>query len=496
MSDRAAVPAPPVAGDPVPYRPVSGLAIAGLAVSGLFAVWVLIAGLVAFRADAPFLMDPIALLVPLAGFGLSLVARIQIRRSEGTRAGLPLATWGLWLSVLAGLGYLAYRGATELALRQQAEDFSTAWFELLRGDDVDAHAAFWGSLDPSLRDQRFDLDNPEVRKILKGKPDEWRKVQAKLRDRFFWGRDRSAQIQKGSLPNFFMHDVVANVRQAGTGATVTAQGIRSWDRTGDSYKVEQNYRITTLDAELDATVTLLGSDDKDTGRRRWRVLLEETGIRDPRKLTPRGQALAMLRGSSQMFAADWAKKLLAGQVGDAYLDTAAPEKRNAQRLAWLLPDPRVLPGHAEFMQGRLLQTQELVTFDPTMRDGAVKAAQRLFQGIKLDGQTIMQAADTRLSCRYELDTNTRELRFLQPFDVRIPDPSERGGTGSVRLANDYRGEMTVVVATRSAAALAAVEGAGPSGLRLAGTERNVSWWIAGMTLDWVVAVPKTGRPGP
>jgi hypothetical protein len=481
MSDPAPVPAPPVAGDPVPYRPVSGLAIAGLIVSSLFAVWVVLAGLVAFRADVPFLMDPISLVLPLAGFGLSLAAHLQIRRSEGTRAGLPLAKWGMLLSVTCGFGYLAYRGATELALRQQAEDFTNAWFDLLRGDDVDAHAAFWGSLDPSLRDQRFDLDQPEVRNLLKSKPDEWRKVQVKLRDRFFWGRDRSGAMQKGQLPNFFVHDLVANVRQAGAEAKVTAQGIRNWDRTGDSYRVEQNYRISTPDVDLDVAVTLLGSDDKETGRRRWRVLLEETGIREPRKLTPRGQALAMLRGSSQIFASDWAKKLIQGQPADAYLDTTPPEKRDALRFASLLTSPTLLPGYPEFAQGRLVQAQGLITPDPRTHDVVVTETQALFQGHKPDGQTTMQAADTRLSCRYELDKNTRELRFLQPFDVRL---------------GEQRGEVTLVVATRSPAALSAVDGAppaGPAGLRLAGEGRNVSWWIAGVTLDW--AAKTTSRPG-
>src|SRR5262249_21378188 len=50
-------------------------------------------------------------------------AQWEIRKSEGTRAGTTLARWGLWMSVVAGLGYFAYDKATELALTQQANNF-------------------------------------------------------------------------------------------------------------------------------------------------------------------------------------------------------------------------------------------------------------------------------------------------------------------------------------------------------------------------------------
>jgi hypothetical protein len=465
----------------VVYRPVSGLAIAGFLVSGPFAIWVIIAGVVAYRADKPFVMAPASLVLPLVGFILSLAASIQIRRSEGTRAGLRLATWGMLLSALFGLGYATHRGVTEYALRLQAKDFTSNWFELLRGNDIDAYAAFTDSLDPTLRDKR--LDDPEERQKLKDHPDQWSKVQKDIQRRFLWGEVRGGVPQRGLLPRFFLYEVVESVRQAGAAAQVEAQGIRTWEHLGGSvpgYRVEQNYRIATPDIELDVAVTLLGTNDKD-GRRRWRVLLEETGVRDQgRKLTPRGEALALLRASSQRFAADWAKKLNHGRLNDAYLDTCTPPGRDGLRLACMLINPVLLPGYSEFVQGRMLDTRGLVAPDPKTLPAVIKAAQELFQGLEPGGRAAV--GETRLTGRYEVDVNTRELRFFLPLELRC--------------GSEYRCEGMVVVATRSVPALAAVAGVngqppeGPASLRLAGEGRNVSWWIAGVELEWAIALPK------
>jgi hypothetical protein len=482
--------APPAAGEPVLYRPVSGLAIAGFILSGLFAAWVAIAGVVAYRAATPFVMEPASLVLPLAGFALSLGASIQIRRSEGTRAGLRLASCGMWLSALFGLGYGTYRGVTEYALRLQAKEFTNSWFELLRGNEVDAYTAFGDSLDPSLRDKR--LDNPELRQKLKDDPEQWSKVQKDVHRRFFWGEGKGGTPEKGLLPRFFMHEVVESVRQAGAAAQVEAQGIRTWEHMGGSmpgYRVEQNYRIVTPDSELDVAVTVLGTDD-ETGRRNWRVLLAETGIRDQgRKWTPRGQAVAQLRLHSQRFADDWAKKLSQGHLNDAYLDTRLPQAQSALRLASLLISPTLLPGYAEFVQGGLLQAKGLVTPDPKSRPFVLEEVQALFQGAQPAGRAGVRVANPRLSGRYELDENTRELRFLHPVELQF--------------GSDYRCEGMLLVSTRSPQALAAVAGLngkppeGPDALRLSGPERNISWWIAGLELDWAVAMPKmANRQGP
>ena len=91
MPDTPHVAPPPAPSDAVEgYRPISGLAIAALAVSILTAVIVTAVGVASKLKGKAILAPPIVLLA-LLGLALSLVARWQIRRSEGTRAGLGAA---------------------------------------------------------------------------------------------------------------------------------------------------------------------------------------------------------------------------------------------------------------------------------------------------------------------------------------------------------------------------------------------------------------------
>src|SRR4051812_32624252 len=114
MSDP--IPSSPPVSEPIAYRPISGFAIAGVAAAGLFVVLVLVAAVVALYQGAPFFYSPWVVLLPAAGLVLSLVARNQIRGSEGTRAGDTLAATGVWLSLLFGLGYFVYFYVTGLAI--------------------------------------------------------------------------------------------------------------------------------------------------------------------------------------------------------------------------------------------------------------------------------------------------------------------------------------------------------------------------------------------
>src|SRR5262245_15274552 len=82
------------------YRPVSGLAVASLAAALVFAAVLVLGIVLSVLTHTPlpeFVMSFLPL--PLAGVALSLVARWQIRRSEGTRAGLAAAKWGGLLSL-------------------------------------------------------------------------------------------------------------------------------------------------------------------------------------------------------------------------------------------------------------------------------------------------------------------------------------------------------------------------------------------------------------
>lgn len=105
------------------YRPISGWAIAGLSLSIVFAVWLLVDATVGLIRGMPFLLPTALLLLPAGGVLLSFIARWQIRDSLGTRAGMALTGWGIWLGALFGLGYFAYSMATVVAVKEQAKSF-------------------------------------------------------------------------------------------------------------------------------------------------------------------------------------------------------------------------------------------------------------------------------------------------------------------------------------------------------------------------------------
>src|SRR5262245_3179563 len=142
--------------EPLVYRPLSGLAIASLAVAALYAVVVTGIGVFALGDSTPLTMGLWTLIFPLAALLLALAGRQQIRQSEGTRSGLALTTWAWWLSLLFGLGYLAFYVGTFLAVWWQAESEAMQFFAQVREGKTDE--AFKDHIiDPAQRNAPWDL---------------------------------------------------------------------------------------------------------------------------------------------------------------------------------------------------------------------------------------------------------------------------------------------------------------------------------------------------
>src|SRR5438094_859508 len=74
---------------------------------------------------------------PVAAVLCCWIARGQIQRSEGTLSGSALAGWGIGLTLVFGLNYLAYYASTTFAIRQQAREFTREWLEMLKQGKVD-----------------------------------------------------------------------------------------------------------------------------------------------------------------------------------------------------------------------------------------------------------------------------------------------------------------------------------------------------------------------
>src|SRR5262249_1282 len=142
------------------YQPLSSLAIAAIGVASLTTVWML-ATIWAARAAGKPAINHSAFMAALVGIALAVPARIQICRSEGTPRGPKMANVAWWLSVLCAGGYGAFYLATEVAVRQQAEDFTRLWFgKVLKSPP---EAAFVYLIEPSLRLQIDENDVATIR---------------------------------------------------------------------------------------------------------------------------------------------------------------------------------------------------------------------------------------------------------------------------------------------------------------------------------------------
>ena len=253
-------PAPPDAA--AGYRPISGLAIAALGLAVVTALIITAIGIASRVKGKAILVWP---LVGLAAVGLvmSLVARWQIRRSEGTRAGLGLANAAWWVSLLFGCGYAAFLAATELAVRQQAQEFADKWFKHL--SEGKPELAFRLTRDPSQ--QKSIPEDPDA-----------------IRRRF--GAD--------TLPAFIRSDLARMCRSWRDKVRWTPTGVRELQTTPSGYEVVLNYTVRTPEGVSDVGVMALGHDDPATGARNWQINFNITGIRE-RQFTRLGQIVEELQ---------------------------------------------------------------------------------------------------------------------------------------------------------------------------------------------------------
>ena len=304
MSDP--LPAPPPVGAPIAYRPISGFAIAGFAAACLLGLLMLGMAAVALYQGAPFYL-PIWAVLPAAvvAAGLSLLARGQIRNSEGTQAGEKLAGAGIWLSLLTGLGYGVYYYVTMLAVTSQANAFLTqpgdgsGFFPHLQNaaeSKTDLHAAFLLTLPPTARGAvRPEDELGMLRQHDQSKP------------------DGSA----GQLTLFRKHPLVRLVVTAPPGSVhVEPLGVQNWDYENRSYTVRRGYRITTPEAEVEFSLPAASSEGEAAGeQRRWFVPLQVVGKPSEKniKLTKLGDGLQRIRNQSRGTLFLWKNALNEGQ---------------------------------------------------------------------------------------------------------------------------------------------------------------------------------------
>jgi len=236
------------------YRPLSLLAIIGFALSLLFAAGMAITAFVALYTRSPLLPPLILFAIPAAAVAVALLARYQIRQSEGTLSGEKLTNWALGLSIVICVLHGAYFSATYLAVTQQASDYADTWLTALKSGDP--ARSYWYFLTPENR-RKIQPTDPGLRKRLE-----------------LAYRDPSGNMPFGE---FRRGEVMAVFGHAGDSATWKRTGVSmpQWEKGG--YRVTVRYRVQTAEASGDLEVHLFGRESSagDEGRQ-WIVYGKET----------------------------------------------------------------------------------------------------------------------------------------------------------------------------------------------------------------------------
>jgi hypothetical protein len=315
------------------------MALGGFALAAIYSVVVFVGGLIAFFNHTPLLLGTWSLLIPLVAGLLCWGARTRIRSSEGTLGGAGLAAWGLGLSILFGLSYLAYSGATYFAIRQQAASFAENWLGLIREGELDRAFA------KTLKQTQQPEQDANLRFILETRHN-----------------DPSSQTGKGSFTRFKQREFVRLLPQLGPDTKISLQGVREWKYEKGGYLVQLIYRISSSLAGFDLKLSVHGSEDRAGSYqgRRWSVLLEESSMENPsQELVEDRGALRLQARSAVEFLAGWTDKVNQRRWIQAYEETLPPKERGqaeALRLATGAgTTPQFLAGFRAFQAGGLLR---------------------------------------------------------------------------------------------------------------------------------------------
>lgn len=434
MVESTAFPKPREAND-VGYQRISGFAVAGLVVGLLFVLFLLIQVVLGLVSHSTVLLPLWLEFFAALGVCLSLIGMRSVRNSDGTLAGLKIAKTGLWLSLVSGLGYGSYYGATYLAVRQQADSAVQAWFDKLRNGKTN---------------EAFLLTKPaEVARTAN--PDDERIMMTRFNTPIGGGKTAS---KSGELDTFRSNDVINRVKQAGAAAKINALGVRSWEHREGTYMVKRVYEIETPEGSLQMQMTAVGKDGPDAAEkgRSWYVPFFESAIeRDSFKKTPLGIRIDHMRDSGVDFMKKWGRMLLAGQVESAYMKTLEPKDdlllssrvflrllSNAlgslmdldrgsivNAIASCTPTDRgvlrqvELPGfELAFNKAGLLDFSKMTGDDKAARDAAEEALRNMLAH-KANATAVIAGFQARPGCTRRLWGLDADKRMLMPLDCHI-----------------------------------------------------------------------------
>ena len=401
MAEPTAFPKPREAND-AGYQQISGFAIAGMVVGIVFVGFLLLQVVMGMLSHSAVLMPLWLEFIAALGAGFSALGIRYIRSSGGTLGGLRIAKTGLWLSLVAGLGYGSYYGATYLAVRQQADTFTLDWFDKIRKGKI--NQAFLMTQPPGV----VSGVNPEDEKYMEVR---YNSPQAGAK-----GENPKA----GPLDLFRYNEIVQSLKQGGDQTKVKSLGVRSWDRQEGNYSVKRVYGVETPEASFEVQISTRGLDRAEGGEkgRRWYVPFFETAVeKDTYKKSKTGQRLDFLRLDGHKFLVEWGEKLLGGKREAAYLETLDLKERQAG-LADKNTAPFSKPGFLDLSQFKSDDKTALAAMDVALQD---------ILAPKKDSTMVALGFVPRSNCSRRDWSLDDEKRVVLPLDCQIL-AGPRGGT--------------------------------------------------------------------
>jgi hypothetical protein len=290
--------------------------LAGLCLAGFLGVLGM-ASLVAYSGSSPWLMPGWTLLLPLAAAGISWLARVQIRRSEGTLAGRTLTGWGLGLSLVFGLNYAAYSASTFFAVRHQAGTFADQWIrDIVEGRPGKAFLA---------------TQPPGTRRSLEGLSEE--ALRDSLEQQF--NAPTGGPTSMGAWSTFTQAPHVRLLSSSGEGTTFRLRSASPPELAKKVYRVTLLYDVQLTIGECQLQVVLEGTEAPGQAGRQWTVVFQRTGSLQPTfHPNEKGRRLIAAGQSAGPFVREWAEKLRRGHLDEAFLETLpAREQARGERRA-------------------------------------------------------------------------------------------------------------------------------------------------------------------
>jgi hypothetical protein len=295
------------------YQRISGFAIAGFVIGLLFVLFLLIQIVIGFLSHSTVLLPLWLEFFAALGVCLSLIGLRSIRNSDGTLAGVKIAKAGMWISLVAGLGYGSYYGATYLAIRQQADARVMTWFDKLRKGKI--NEAF-------LMTQAAEIAKT-------ANPDDEKQMQTRFNT---LPANARSTAKGGGLDLFRNNEVIYMIKQGGDATKVVPQGVRSWEHREGVYLLKRVYEVETPEGSFQVLLSAVGRDGADAGKegRSWHVPFLESSIeRDSLKKSKLGMRVDQMRGSAAKFMDEWGKLAISGLLERAYLSTVPPKENIA-----------------------------------------------------------------------------------------------------------------------------------------------------------------------